>query len=353
MEKVQNNETYTSREKITSLVKSILNQAIDGAGPLKGAEKLAAEYLENRGTRTIDQLVDSLIRWETSRNFGTGFLTGLGGAVTLPVTIPASIYASWLVQARMAGAIASLYGYQLTDERVRTFVLLSLMGSAAKQVIRELGVDAARKITTSAIKKIPSRLLRDLNEKIGIRLLSHTGEKGGINLLRLAPVMGGFVGGVADSMESYVVGRTAKKIFSSGGYAREMGVSQLQFDMEHLSTILSKNSRYITRVTMPEDNRIDIALKRIPFVIRVQYIRFHRGTAYFRILGNRVKRKIVKAGIRKVARSLPSTIREEFTLNGNMFMVHLNHLISETFTSVEGLEVTDMDFSDNSLRIYL
>ncbi len=353
MEKVQNNETYTSREKITSLVKNILNQAIDGTGPLKGAEKLAADYLQNRGTRSTDQLVDSLVRWESSRNFGTGFLTGLGGAVTLPVSIPASIYASWLVQTRMAGAIACLYGYTLTDERVRTFVLLSLMGSAAKQVIRELGVDAARKITTSAIKKIPSRLLRDLNEKIGIRLLSHTGEKGGINLLRLAPVMGGFVGGVADSMESYIVGRTAKRIFSSGGYAREMGISQLQFDMEHLSTILSQNSRYIKQVIMPEDNRIDIILKRIPVVIRVQYVRFHQGTIYFRILGNGVKRAIVKAGIRKVTGSLPSSIKEEFTINENMFMVYLNRLISETFTSVEGIEVTDMDFSGNTLRIYL
>ncbi len=62
--------------------------------------------------------VAALIRRETRKNFTSGFLTGLGGVVTFPVSIPAALGASWLIQARMAAAIAKIYGHDLASEPV-------------------------------------------------------------------------------------------------------------------------------------------------------------------------------------------------------------------------------------------
>jgi ABC-type uncharacterized transport system permease subunit len=80
--------------------------------------------------------VDALIRWEAAKNFTSGFLTGLGGVVTLPVTIPSALGASWITQARMCGAIAAVYGHALKEDRVRTLVLLAMIGDSGKEILR-------------------------------------------------------------------------------------------------------------------------------------------------------------------------------------------------------------------------
>jgi len=79
-------------------------------GAAVGAAGLAAEYLGDDKYRDDGARVAALIKWETAKNFTTGFLTGLGGFITLPVAVPAALAASWVVQARMAAAIACIYG---------------------------------------------------------------------------------------------------------------------------------------------------------------------------------------------------------------------------------------------------
>ena len=61
--------------------------------------------------------------------------------------VPASVYANWLVQARMAGAIAHLHGHDVTSERIRSIVLLSLLGDSALGVLKSMGVRAAEAAT--------------------------------------------------------------------------------------------------------------------------------------------------------------------------------------------------------------
>jgi hypothetical protein len=92
----------------------ITNKGLDGVPPLSSASDLALEYKIDNSYQNDDERVDSLVNWETTKNFISGFITGLGGAVTLPVSMPSAFGASWLIQARMAGAIAQLYGHSLT-----------------------------------------------------------------------------------------------------------------------------------------------------------------------------------------------------------------------------------------------
>ena len=57
-----------------------------------------------------------------------GFVTSIGGLVTLPVALPANLTGLAIVQARMVASIAHLRGYDLDDPRVRTAVITCLLG---------------------------------------------------------------------------------------------------------------------------------------------------------------------------------------------------------------------------------
>ena len=199
--------------KAQQLVNKILNYGIEGIGPLISAEKLAQEYLKDGSYHTNDKRVDALIRWETSKNFSSGFLTGLGGLITLPVGVPAALGASWSVQARMSAAIAAIYGHDVKEDRVRTLVLLTLLGNAGEEIIKKLGIEFGRLTTFALIKKVPGRVLIEINKKIGFRLLTKAGEKGIINLTKMIPLVGGLVGGVVDATVCRTVGKIAKKSF--------------------------------------------------------------------------------------------------------------------------------------------
>jgi uncharacterized protein (DUF697 family) len=191
----------------------LLEKGLDGAGPLSGAEDLANEYLIDRSYADDDKRIDALIRRETRKNFTTGFLTGLGGVVTFPVSIPAALGASWLLQARMSGAIARIYGHDLASERVRTTILLSLAGEVAKDAMKDLGLNVGDRLTQRAVDQIPGRALVEVNKRVAARLLAKVGQRVVLRFPRAVPIVGGVVGGSLDAVVCRLVGRTARSLF--------------------------------------------------------------------------------------------------------------------------------------------
>ena len=186
-----------SEVSANGFVTFLLDTGLAGAGPLSSAEDLASEYLIDAGYGDDDRRVDALIRRETRKNFTTGFLTGLGGLVTFPVSIPAALGASWLIQARMAGAIARIYGHDLGSERVRTKILLALAGDVAKEAMKDLGLKLDNKLTQRAVDQIPGRALVEINKRIAAKLLATVGQRVVLRFPRAVPVLGGVVGGCA------------------------------------------------------------------------------------------------------------------------------------------------------------
>lgn len=199
--------------QVVKLSKWIIDKAVDGIPPLSSADVLAQEYLIDKSYPDNESRTDALINWETAKNFTSGFITGLGGIITLPVAVPSALGASWLIQARMSGAIAVIYGHSLQEDRVRTFVLLSLLGDAGKEVLKQAGIKVGTKIAQNAIKRIPGKVLIEINKKVGFRLLTKAGEKGVVNLTKAVPVVGGVVGGAFDALTCRIVGHAAQRIF--------------------------------------------------------------------------------------------------------------------------------------------
>ena len=162
---------------------------------------------------SIEDQVNSLIRWQNTKAGTSGFVTGLGGIITMPVTLPANITSVLYVQIRMISAIAHMGGYDLKDDKVKTFVYACLVGSSAKEIVKKAGIEIGKKLATNAIKNISGKVITQINQKVGFRLVTKFGEKGVVNLGKAIPLLGGLIGGAIDTASTNTIGNTARDMF--------------------------------------------------------------------------------------------------------------------------------------------
>lgn len=187
------------------------DKAVNGIPGFDSAEEMANDYLKGNGSLT--DKVNALIRWQNAKSATSGFLSGLGGVITLPVAIPANIASVMYVQIRMIAAIAHMAGYDLRDDRVKTLVYTCLCGNAAKDIVKEFGIKLGTKLTETAIKKISAEVIVKINQAVGFRLLTKFGEKGLVNLGKAVPLVGGVIGGTMDGISTNLIGNVARDTF--------------------------------------------------------------------------------------------------------------------------------------------
>ena len=185
--------------------------ALEGTKGVDSAQALATEYLSTDGE--LRDQINRLIRWQNTKAATAGFLTGLGGIITMPATIPTNIAVVLFVQVRMIAAIAYMCGQDLKSDRVRTLVYACLVGDGAKEIFRDFGVAVGRKLTTTAVSKISGKTLAAINRRVGFRLLTRFGEKGVINLGKIVPLVGGIISATVDSVATNTVGNFARNTF--------------------------------------------------------------------------------------------------------------------------------------------
>jgi hypothetical protein len=197
------------------LVEQLLKLGINGFGPFKSAAESAEEALQGR---TAEQAVTALVRNHCAIAGAQGFVTNLGGFVTLPVALPANVGASYLVQTHLAGAIAVVHGHDLDSEQVRSAVLLCLVGNMGAEALKRVGVTAGTKATMTLINRFPIAVLRQINKKVGFMLVAKHGTKRAVvTLAKGVPLVGGFIGGTVDTLATRTVGGYANKAFGSQG----------------------------------------------------------------------------------------------------------------------------------------
>lgn len=200
-----------NQSTIQRILDFVYEKAVNGVSGLDSAEDMANNYLDQEGS--LEDKVASLIRWQVTKAGTSGFLSGLGGFLTLPVTLPANITSVIYIQVRMIAAIAHMGGSDLKDDRVRTLVYVCLCGNAAKEVLKAAGVTIGMKLTQQAIKNISREVLVRINKAVGFRLVTKFGQKGAVNLGRAVPAVGGVIGGSFDAVTTRAIGKVAKRIF--------------------------------------------------------------------------------------------------------------------------------------------
>ena len=203
-----------TQEQIMDVMSKCYQAALDGLPGSKSCEELAREYVDRYKASTI--AAKELIKQQLLKCSASGFITGFGGLLTLPVTVPANVASVLYVQMRMIAALAASGGYDGHSDEVQTLVYLCLVGSSLTDVVKSTGIKIANKVTTNMLKKLPGAVLTKINQKVGFRLLTKFGTKGAVNLVKVVPVAGALVGAGIDYGSTKLIADKAYNAFLLG-----------------------------------------------------------------------------------------------------------------------------------------
>lgn len=188
---------------------------LNGIPGLDTVDELARKFMLQEGT--LHEKAGSLIRWQNAKAGSSGFITGIGGLMTLPVAIPANLASVLFIQIRMIAAIAIMGGYNLRDDKVKTMVYICLAGNFAKDLVQETGIMLGTKLTAKVIESVSERSLIAINQKVGFNLLTKYSGKGAIHIGKAVPLIGGIIGGTVDLVTTNIIGNTARNLFIGTG----------------------------------------------------------------------------------------------------------------------------------------
>jgi hypothetical protein len=183
---------------VDRMITMLLDVGLDGRGPLDPVREVADEALRKAGGDR-EKAIAALARRTTLTGGIGGFVTGVGGWVTMPVALPVNVAEFYLQAVRMVGAVAVLRGYDVDDPRVRSMILLVLVGADADEVLKRAGMSTmSSRATTFALGGLPPAALMMINKAVGFRLMRGVSEKTLAGFGRGIPLAGGLIGGGLD-----------------------------------------------------------------------------------------------------------------------------------------------------------
>ncbi|SDL12176.1 EcsC family protein [Tessaracoccus oleiagri] len=184
----------------------ILDLAITGKGALPGAHATAKAQLGRHGD--AEAAIRAIVNQHLALAGGQGFATNWGGFLMSLVTIPANIGAHAFVQARMVSAIAHLRGYELEDPRVRTALLMCMLGPSAGAALVSKGVLPSSPLVVATAPVFDSHLDGAVAKVLLERAMSAiSGKRLGLMLAKGVPFVGGGVGAAVDAWSTRAIAR--------------------------------------------------------------------------------------------------------------------------------------------------
>ncbi|MGO1227157.1 MAG: EcsC family protein [Brachybacterium sp.] len=198
-------------ERVVTLIRDV---GLDGKLAYSSAADIARHAQRGRGKRRPQVAVRRLVRRHRWGVTAGGFVTGLGGFVTLPILLPTNVVEFYVQATRMVGAIAAVRGYDLEDEEVRVRVLAALLGEESGDVLKNVGLGPIAGVATRGLaKRLPTTPQSELAGAIGGRLLRRFGLRSARLFGKAIPGLGAVLGALADRSQLNKIAAAAKKSF--------------------------------------------------------------------------------------------------------------------------------------------
>ena len=205
-------KTVIAQEDVMKILDSCYEKCLNGIPKVSpSVEEMANDYLKKYKTK--EEACKAMIRNQITKCATSGFITGFGGFITMPVTLPANITSVIYVQMRMIACTSYMAGFDLDSDQTQTLVYACLAGVAVNNVIKQAGIKFGVKFANGLIKKIPGKVLIKINQKVGFRFVTKFGTKGIINLGKLIPGVGEVIGGGLDLVETKIIAERSYKWF--------------------------------------------------------------------------------------------------------------------------------------------
>lgn len=150
--------------------------------------------------------LDKLIKQEANKVATMGFLTGLGGLISLPITLPASAIGALFIQMRLVATIAILQGHDIYDKRIQLLMYFSLCVMSGKSELQRFCLKTLMKQSNEIIQQISLSVTKQL-----IVILS---TKNSLKLVKVIPLVSGMTGAIIDRIITYRIGQFAKHQFN-------------------------------------------------------------------------------------------------------------------------------------------
>lgn len=194
-----------------SFVRQAVQRAVHGVGPLPSAASAAEKQLQERGG-DVEAAVKELIENHASMAAAQGFLTNLGGLVTMAATVPVNITGLAVLQCRMVAGIAHLRGYDLADDRVRNAILLTILGEdTVRSLVKDKKVPGTPMLLATAPAYDPGIDTVIAAEVTSALVGRVVGKRAASTVVRRVPVAGGVWGASTDGWSTLQIGRYAAR----------------------------------------------------------------------------------------------------------------------------------------------
>lgn len=206
-----------SQEDILKVLDTCYEKTTNGISKISPSiDRLAGDYLSKHASK--EEAIKDMLKKQVLKCTTSGFITGFGGAITLPVTIPANIGSVLYVQMRMIACTAYMAGYDISSDQVQTLVYACLAGLSVGEIAKQFGIKFGQKVAVGMIEKIPGKVLTKINQKVGFKLLTKFGEKGLINLGKLVPGVGAVINDGVDFAETKAIAKRAYQMFVENNF---------------------------------------------------------------------------------------------------------------------------------------
>lgn len=206
------------QEDVMNLLDSCYEKCLNGVSMVSpSVEDMANDYLNKYPTK--EEACKAMLNNQIVKCTTSGFVTGFGGFIVMPIAIPANISSVIYVQMRMIACTAYMAGYELNSDQTQTFVYACLAGVALNNALKQAGIKVGIKLANGVIKKIPGKVLTKINQKVGFRFITKFGTTGVVNLGKMIPGVGAIVGGGLDLAETKIIANRAYKWFWQGNFA--------------------------------------------------------------------------------------------------------------------------------------
>lgn len=154
-----------SQEDVMGLLDTCYTKCLDGIPKVSPSiEDMANDYLTKYDS--TEDACKAMLKNQITKCTTSGFVTGFGGVITMPFTLPANVGNVMYVQMRMIACTAYMAGYDLNSDQTQTFVYACLAGVAVNGFLKKAGIGFGLKLATGVIKKIPGKVLTKINRSI-------------------------------------------------------------------------------------------------------------------------------------------------------------------------------------------
>jgi len=162
-----------------------------------------------------NKLAKKIIDRKSFKNGLVGAATGVGGLITLPISVPTDLIVTWKMQIYLALTIAHIYGHTSETTDLKTDVYLILAGNSSKEVLKRLGIEIGKAVTQKAIQKnITREVMKKIWKYIPQKIITKGGQKSLTSFTKMVPLIGAPIGFSFDYFATKALGKMAIKYYS-------------------------------------------------------------------------------------------------------------------------------------------